>query len=81
MRATGVLLAVGGIPMIFSYWRAGHFSGEIAVASTMMVLPAVAGFYLGERFRDRLDAGRFRTIVLILFLVLGMNLVRRGLTL
>ncbi len=80
LRATGVLLTVGCIPMIISYWRAGHFDGEVAAASTLMVLPAVAGFQLGERLRDRLDAGTFRRIVLLLFLIVGMNLVRRGLT-
>ena len=81
VRASGVIIAVGGVPLIISYWQAGLFGGETAIVSCLMVMPAVVGFFVGERLRSRLDAKRFHTVVLIIFLFLGLNLIRRGLSL
>lgn len=78
VRVTGALLAAGSIPLMASYWQAGHVTRDVAVLSTLLVVPAVIGFAAGERVRARLDSGRFRTAVLIMFLLLGLNLIRRG---
>ena len=59
VRASGVIIAVGGVPLIISYWQAGLFGGETAIVSCLMVMPAVVGFFVGERLRSRLDAKRF----------------------
>ena len=44
----------------------------------MLVLPAAIGMWLGFRAHDRLDAQRFRRWTLVLLLLTGLNLVRRG---
>jgi uncharacterized membrane protein YfcA len=43
-----------------------------------MTLPAAAGMWLGRRLSRRVDAARFRAIVLVLLAVLGLNLLRRA---
>ena len=81
IRAIGVLFTVGGLPLFVSFWQAGRFGGEIAFVSVLMVIPAIAGFFAGERLRNTLNAERFQTVLLVMFLFLGLNLVRRGLLL
>jgi len=81
VRATGTLLAAGSVPLFMSYWRAGHVDGPIALLSAVLIVPALFGFLIGERLRARLDPDRFQTAVLIMFLFLGLNLIRRGLSL
>lgn len=81
VRAIGVLFAIGSLPLLFSFWQADRFDAEIAVVSILMIIPSIAGFFAGEWLRNKLDAKRFQTILLVLFLVLGLNLIRRGLNL
>lgn len=80
VRATGVLLTMGAIPLTASYAWQGIFVGDKALVSLALVIPAMLGFALGERFRARLNPQRFQKAVLWMFLILGLNLVRRALT-
>ena len=57
----------------------GLLDGETAPLSAGMVVPSLIGFTLGEAIRRRLDADRFRTVVLWMFLLMGLNLIRRSL--
>jgi uncharacterized membrane protein YfcA len=78
VRATGLLILLGGLPLCVGLWRAGLVTGANAPVSIAMVVPAMAGFTLGEVLRRRLDTARFRIAVLVLFLLMGLNLVRRA---
>jgi uncharacterized membrane protein YfcA len=42
-------------------------------------VPALAGLWLGFRLQDRMDQNRFRRATLIVLVVAGLNLIRRGL--
>ena len=79
VRATGVIIFMGTLPLIAGFWSNGMLSGPLALVSIMMTVPAIAGFQIGEALRNRLNAERFRTVVLLIFLVLGLNLLRRAL--
>ncbi len=79
MRASGVLLLVGSLPLIAGYFFSGMLDGRTAVLSALMVVPTLAGFAIGERLRGRLDPSLFRKILLAVFLLIGLNLLRRGL--
>jgi hypothetical protein len=78
VRATGLLILLGSLPLCVGLWRAGLVTGPNALVSVAMVAPAMAGFTLGEVLRRRLDTGRFRIAVLALFLLMGLNLIRRS---
>lgn len=78
VRATGMLILLGGLPLGVGLWRAGLVTGPSALTSVAMVIPALAGFTLGEVLRRRLDTRRFRLAVLVLFLLMGLNLIRRA---
>lgn len=79
VRATGLLLFVGGVPFAIAYVQQGLVTPELGVLSLLMIAPTLLGLTLGARLRSRLSNERFRKVVLYVFLILGLNLLRRGL--
>ncbi len=79
MRVSGVLLFVGSIPLIAGYLVSGMLDGRTAVLSALMVVPTLSGFAIGERLRGSLNPSLFRKVLLAVFLLIGLNLLRRGL--
>ncbi len=77
VAASGFLIFFSSLPLAVGYWQAGLMTGPLALVSLGMCVPAIAGFTIGERIRARLSGERFRNAVLLLFLVLGVNLIRR----
>lgn len=78
MRASGLMFFTGSLPLVAGYAHAGLLNFETAPLSALMTLPALAGFTFGEAIRRRMDAERFRKAVLLVFLLLGLNLLRRA---
>lgn len=78
VAATGVMIFAGTLPLIGGFWSTGLLNGDMAAVSVAMFMPALLGFTLGETIRRRLDAERFRTVVLLVFLAMGLNLIRRA---
>ncbi len=54
--------------------------GERLLLSAFAVLPALAGMEIGRRIRRRLSEQRFRTVLLVALLLLGLNMIRTSLT-
>lgn len=79
VRASGAMIFMGTLPLIFGFWQIGIVTGPLALMSIALTVPAIAGFALGERIRRRLDADRFRRVVLVIFLIMGLNLLRKAL--
>jgi uncharacterized protein len=79
VRATGVLLFVGGVPLLLGYWQNGLLTRELALMSLIMIVPTLMGFSVGEVIRRKIDAARFQKLVLFVFLLMGLNLIRRSL--
>jgi uncharacterized membrane protein YfcA len=77
IRATGLLIFLGGISLALGFWQAGHLSPELSMLSIGMIIPTLIGFTFGEWIRRRMDASRFRSIVLMIFLLMGLNLIRK----
>ena len=78
VRATGFLITIGSIPLIIAYIHLGFMTGPLAVISASMLVPTLIGFSAGEALRRRLSADGFRTVILVTFLVLGLNMIRRA---
>lgn len=79
VRASGLLISLGSLPLCIGYWLNGHMTGPLAATSLMMIVPTLAGFTIGEMIRKRIDAARFQKLVLVLFLLMGLNIIRRAL--
>lgn len=78
VRASGFLIVIGSLPLTASYIQLGHMTGPLAWVSLIMLVPTLLGFSLGERLRSRISAERFRVLLLYIFLLLGLNLIRRA---
>lgn len=78
VRATGLLIFIGSVPLLLGFWLNGLIDAHIAMLSAGMVLPALAGFQIGEALRTRLPVERFQAAVLWFFLLMGLNVIRRA---
>ncbi|WP_299675908.1 sulfite exporter TauE/SafE family protein [uncultured Roseobacter sp.] len=78
VRASGFLIFVGSLPLCVAYIQLGFMTGPLAGLSAAMLLPTLIGFSLGEVFRNRLTGDGFRTAILVIFVLMGLNLIRRA---
>lgn len=78
IRATGFLITIGSLPLVLSYIQIGFLSGPKTLMSCAMLIPALTGFSLGETLRNRLSPNGFRKAILLVFLLLALNLIRRA---
>lgn len=81
IRVQGVVYGAGAIVLIFAHMQSGVFNSDTAPLSALLLLPAMAGLFLGFRVQDRMDQALFRKATLAVLVIAGLNLIRRGLTL
>lgn len=79
IRVSGLIFFLGGIPLAIGYFLRGAFAGPQGLMSLMMILPTFVGFTIGERLRGRMSETLFRKILLVVFFLMGLNLLRRSL--
>ena len=79
VRVTGLIFFLGSLPLLAGYWQSGVTNLTITLQSSLMIVPTILGFMLGEQIRRTMDAQRFRRYVLVVFLLLGLNLIRKSL--
>ncbi|MCL6284477.1 sulfite exporter TauE/SafE family protein [Ruegeria sp. 2012CJ41-6] len=79
MRIQGVIYGLGAVALALAHLGSGVLRAETLPLSLMLILPAVAGMWLGGRWQDRIDQNMFRKLTLIVLLVAGLNLLRRAL--
>jgi len=80
VATVGVLLMSGSAVLCLTYGSVGLLTQGQAIASLLLVAPAIVGYSLGERIRNQLDETLFKKLLLLFFLVMGLNLIRRGLS-
>ena len=78
VRATGLLIFLGSVPLTIGYVLQGFLTLELAGVSVFLIGPTLLGFALGARVRTGLSNEVFRKVLLYVFLVLGLNMLRRG---
>lgn len=74
--AMGLLLLLGGLPFLGGYFVSGQMSMEVFLWSLVFCIPTFLGFTIGEKVRRKMDAARFQKVVLIFFLIMGLNMIR-----
>jgi len=79
LRFTGFIIIAGTIPLTAGYLSTGLLTRELAIYSVLMIIPTLGGYALGERLRGRLDREQFQKVVLVVFCVMGLNLIRKAL--
>jgi len=78
VRLTGLILLCGAIPLTIGYVLNGLLNKQLAMASCLMIIPTLLGFSLGEVIRKHMSIEQFHKAVLVLFVLMGLNLIRRA---
>ena len=74
-RASGMIITVGAIPLLLMHAYLGHLDVANASLSLLALIPVYLGLVVGEWIREKISEKIFRRSLLILFLLLGMNMV------
>jgi len=79
IRIQGVIYGLGAIALLGAHIGSGVMRAQTLPFSVALLVPALAGTWLGFRIHDRIDQAAFKKATLVVLLVAGLNLVRRGL--
>ena len=79
VRVQGVVYGSGAVMLMGSHIQSGVLTAGTAQLSAAMLAPALVGLFIGQLLQDRIDQSVFRRLTLIVLVVAGLNLVRRGL--
>lgn len=79
MRVQGVVFAAGSFMFFFAHLTSGILTAPSLTLSAVLLVPVLIGLGIGYRLNARLDQEKFRTVTLIVLILAGLNLIRRGL--
>mgnify|MGYP001346965445 CR=1 FL=1 len=79
VQAVGVQFLFTGSSMAMALVYEGGLNAETLPISTLAMIPAFLGMTAGKWVRDNVSEDRFRTWLWVLMMVIGLNLVRKGL--
>ncbi len=80
MAVQGVVFGLGSAALLVGHLQSGVLNRETVPLSVFLLIPGALGMWIGFQLGDRLDQSKFRRATLIVLIVAGLNLVRRGLT-
>lgn len=78
VRTLGIAFLIGSIVLLVAHRQSGLLDATTTPFSAALVIPAVFGLWLGFKLQDRLDQKRFLRITLVVLILAGLNLLRRG---
>ncbi|MEO1640768.1 MAG: sulfite exporter TauE/SafE family protein [Pseudomonadota bacterium] len=79
MAVQGVIYGLGSVMLLLGHLQSGILNAETWRFSAILAPSALIGMWLGFRLGDRFDQERFRKVTLLVLVVAGANLIRRGL--
>ncbi|MHA6346262.1 sulfite exporter TauE/SafE family protein [Roseivivax sp. CAU 1761] len=79
MRVQGVIYGLGAVALTGAHLGSGVLNAATLPFSALLIMPALAGMWVGGQVQDRIDQQAFRRATLAVLLVAGLNLVRRAL--
>lgn len=78
MAVQGVIYGLGSVMLFLGHMKSGVLNAQTWPLSAALVVPAMAGMWLGFRLGDKFDQDKFRNVTLVVLVVAGANLIRRG---
>lgn len=79
MQLQGIIYGTGAVFLLGAHLVSGILRSDTLLFSAVLVVPAVLGMWVGTSVQDRIDQTAFRRATLVVLLIAGLNLVRRGL--
>lgn len=80
IASTAPFFFLGAALLCIGYGSGGALGTELLLQSVVMVIPAIVGLLLGERARQYIPEEKFRSLVLIIFMLTGFSLIQSALT-
>ncbi len=78
IRVQGVIYSIGSVILLSAHLNSGVMNEQTIPYSAAMIVPAVLGQFVGARINARLNQKLFRKATLIVLVIAGFNLLRRG---
>ncbi|MEM8850011.1 MAG: sulfite exporter TauE/SafE family protein [Pseudomonadota bacterium] len=78
MVVQGVIYGLGSVVLVAAHLRSGILNGETIWFSAALLPAALVGMTIGFRIQDRMDQDLFRRATLVVLVVAGINLIRKG---
>ncbi len=78
IRVQGVIYGLGSLALLGAHLSSGVLRPATLPLSLAMVPPALLGMWVGFALHDRMDQTLFRKATLLVLLLAGLNLIRRG---
>lgn len=78
IQATGFTFFITAVVWAAALLERGAVDWEMGTASALALIPSTIGMIGGTRFRAMLAPERFRLIIFLFLLLLGLNYIRRG---
>ena len=78
IAAIGFMFLVGSIPLIAGLTLSGVITFDVLLLSVVYAAVSLAAMRVGEIVRSRLRGERFRRVVLVVFLLMGLRLIVVG---
>jgi uncharacterized membrane protein YfcA len=75
----GLLFIVAAVTLYATLATVGVLTFENAAGSLVAAIPVMAGVFIGTRLRNHIDQKTFQRILMIVLVIVGLNLIRRGL--
>lgn len=79
IRIQGVIYGLGAVALLGAHVGSGVMRAETLPFSVLLLVPALVGTWIGFQVQDRIDQAAFKKATLIILLIAGANLIRRGL--
>lgn len=78
MAVQGVVYGLGAMVFLIGHLNTGVLNATTLPFSAALVIPGLVGMWVGFMVGDRLDQDRFRKVTMVVLIVAGLNLIRRG---
>jgi hypothetical protein len=76
----GVVYGLGSVSLLAGHLHSGVLNAKTAPFSVILLIPAFLGMQAGFRLSDRLHPDVFRKATLVVLVVAGASLIRRGMS-
>lgn len=78
VQGMGLLFCVSTAVLMVAFTQHRLLTAELALLSTLALIPALCGLWLGSRIRRRIAEERFRRLLFMALVVLGIGIVWRS---
>ncbi|MDD9923316.1 MAG: sulfite exporter TauE/SafE family protein [Boseongicola sp.] len=79
MRVQGIIYGFGAFVLLVAHLRSGILNASTIPFSAFLLVPSLIGLAIGFAVQERMSQDAFRKATLVVLIIGGLNLIRRGL--